>query len=40
MIYLVFYLVRRHLSSTHRGGNWAVIGENDYNRGFSWMCEV
>ena len=40
MIYLVFHLVRRHLSSIHRGGNWAVIGEKDYNRGFSRMCEV
>ena len=27
MIYLVFHLVRRHPSSIHRGGNWAVIGE-------------
>ena len=42
MIYLVFHLVRRHLSSIqcHRGGSWAVIGERDYNRGFSQMCEV
>ena len=38
MIYLMFHLVRRHLSS--RGGNWAVIGEKDYSRGFSRMCEV
>ena len=40
MIYLVFHFVRRHPSSIHRGGNWAVIGEKDYNRGFSRMCEV
>ena len=40
MIYLVFHLVRRHPLSKHRGGNWAVIGEKDYNRGFSRMCEV
>ena len=40
MIYLVFHLVRRNLSSIHRGGNWAIIGERDYNRGFSRMCEV
>ena len=40
MIYLVFHLVRRHLSSIHRGENWAVIGEKDYNRGCSRMCEV
>ena len=40
MIYLVFHLVQRHLSSIHRGGNWAGIGEKDYNRVFSRMCEV